>query len=247
MYDSGIRPAIDNYLDKQASEERDYGEYWSASSAGYCMRKNIFERLKIPYVDEDPIEAKRKQRVYSAGHVFHGWIQSMTKATGLSTAQELELIDKTLKIKGHIDDLVKLDSRLVLYDYKTAHSKWFAYAQGKPMSHYHRMQLGTYLYLLHKNGKDIREARLLKISKDDLRMYEQQLMWSDKLQKDIVEYWSTLNGYWKAGKIPACTCADFEVSSSTSIGFMADKKWNPYYYQDEPCSMAWYELKMGAN
>lgn len=52
LFETGVRPAIDAYLQKKAEEERDYGDYWSASSAGYCMRKLIFERLKVPHVKE---------------------------------------------------------------------------------------------------------------------------------------------------------------------------------------------------
>ena len=53
LYRTGVRPAFDAYLVEKSKEVRDYGEYWSASSAGYCMRKNIFERLKVPHVETD--------------------------------------------------------------------------------------------------------------------------------------------------------------------------------------------------
>src|SRR5665213_3322496 len=102
LFDSGIRPAIDAYLQSKREEVRDYGDYWSASSAGYCMRKSIFERLGVPPVSEDA----RKQRVFSSGHIFHNWIQEITKGAGLSIAQELELQDEDLMVRGHIDDLV---------------------------------------------------------------------------------------------------------------------------------------------
>jgi hypothetical protein len=262
LFSSGVRPAIDAHLLKLAAEERDYGDYWSASSAGYCMRKQIFERLKVPYVKEDA----RKQRVFSSGHIFHEWIQGITKETGLSIAQELELQDEDLMIRGHIDDLVLVESaqeseggvlvspHLILYDYKTQNSRAFSYKR-PAMSHYHRMQLGTYMYMLRKNkiiyndktwsanAKNLvmelvwslSEARILKISKDDLRMSEEQLLWTPKLEKDVVDYWTTLNGYWKAKTIPKCTCSDYEG------GFMAREAYNPFYYDGEPCSLKWYQ------
>lgn len=87
--------------------------------------------------------------------------------------------------------------------------------------------------------KDLTEARILKISKDDLRMSEEQLLWTPALEKEVVGYWSTLNGYWKARKLPACTCADFEINQKTGKGFMADEKYNPYFYDGEPCSLKW--------
>lgn len=282
LFDTGVRPAIDKWLADEAAKLRDYGDYWSASSAGYCMRKVIFERLKVPPVAEDA----RKQRVFSSGHIFHEWIQNITKESGLSIAQELELQDEELMIRGHIDDLVLVDcptcggtglvgtsppplktgracfdchvgQNLILYDYKTAHSKWFEYVKDRPMSHYNKMQLGTYMYML-RNGKlgeagelkpgtslkfplDLTEARILKISKDDLRLHEQQLLWTPELEKEVKDYWTTINKYWEEKKIPPCTCAEHEVNKKTGIGFMANPKYNPYFYDGEPCSLKWYQ------
>lgn len=257
LYDTGVRPIVDDYLKKKSEEKRNYGLYWSASSAGYCMRKVIFERLGVPAVTEDP----RKTRVFEAGHIFHKWYQDITKAAGISIAQELELQDENLMIRGHFDDLVLVEGNLILYDVKTAHSKWFERAKTRPMSHYNRMQLGTYMYMLRNNPvdamvetdhqnlidadriADLTEARILKISKDDLRMHEIQLLWTPNLEKDVVSYWRTLNGYWENKKLPKCTCADYEKNDKTGIGFMALEKYNPYFYEGEPCSEAWYRLK----
>jgi hypothetical protein len=150
MFDTGVRPIIDDYLAKEAEKVRDYGDYWSASSAGYCMRKNIMERLKVPHVTKDP----RKQRVFSSGHIFHNWIQELTKQSGASIAQELEVKDDHLMILGHIDDIIKIDDHLVLYDYKTAHSKSFTYSKDRPMSYFHRYQLATYMLMLKRLAKE---------------------------------------------------------------------------------------------
>ena len=64
-----------------------------------------------------------------------------------------------------------------------------------------------------------------------LMMSEQQLLWTPALEKAVVEYWRTLNGYWNNKKLPSCTCANHEN------GFMAGPKYNPYYYNGEPCSL----------
>ncbi len=284
LFDTGVRPAIDEYLAKKGAEVRDYGDYWSASSAGYCMRKNLFERLGVPHVEKD--SDNRTTRVFEAGHIFHSWIQGITKDAGLSIASEVELIDDDFMIKGHFDDLVLIKSyvddanepattgtdkaykqeNLILYDYKTAHSKWFEYVKDRPMSHYNKMQLGTYMYMLRSTRltmpvpttrkteygtktervpqllptKDLTEARILKISKDDLRLHEIQLLWSDDLEAEIKAYWTVLNEHWKKKTLPPCTCGDYEVNKKTGVGFMADPKYNPYFYQGEPCSIAWY-------
>lgn len=270
LFDTGVRPVVDAWLLEKAKEKRDYGDYWSASSAGYCQRKLIFERLGVPPVVKDG--DARKQRVFTSGHLFHAWIQSITKEAGISVAQELELQDEDLMVRGHFDDLVLVredgiyeedgmavkdeTQHLILYDYKTQNSKNFATYAARP-SHYHKMQLGTYMYMLRKRtdfleqpdskgfaklhdlARELTEARILKISKDDLRLAEVQYLWSEALEKEVVSYWTTLNGYWKAKTIPKCTCANYEG------GFMAKEAFNPYFYEGEPCSMEWYKLHKG--
>lgn len=277
LFQTGIRPAIDAHLLKLSEELRDYGDYWSASQAGYCYRKVIFDRLGIPPVEPDA----RKQRVFSSGHIFHEWIQDITKQTGLSIAQEVELQDEDLMIRGHFDDLVLVqdwaaegvkpdepkpptihahNQHLILYDYKTAHSRSFTYSKDRPMSRYHRYQLGTYMYMLRSDTAKFKEdifmvptgflwtewrpklteARILTISKDDLRMAEKQLLWSPELEKEIKEWWTKLNEYWNDKKLPPCTCADHEKNTKTGKGFMADSRYNPYYYDGEPCSVKWF-------
>jgi hypothetical protein len=278
LFESGIRPAIDAYLEEKAQEVRDYGSYWSASSAGYCMRKLMFERLGVPPVKK--LGDERKTRVFEVGHIFHEWMQGITKGAGLSIAQELELQDEKLMVRGHIDDLVLIKApklkvgeskpgaknlnpydvkwpqdRLILYDYKTQHANAFTWQKGRAPSHYHKMQAGTYMYMLRNGSKELKtllntwgpeieelsEARILKISKDDLRMDENQILYTPALEKEVVGYWSTLNGYWKARTLPACTCSDKEG------GFMSREIFNPFFYDGKPCSLKWYaEWKKGA-
>jgi hypothetical protein len=231
LYNSGVRVIIDNYLIEESKKVRDYGEFWSASSAGYCMRKLVFQRLGVPKTKEDD---PRQQRVFTAGHVFHGWIQELTKSAGVSIAQELELEDDKLKIRGHFDDLIKTDNGLILYDYKTANSRSFGYK--KELSHFHRMQVGTYLYMLRKGEyKDLSEGRILILEKDTLRTKEFEVHWNKELAMDVHNYWSTLNGYWANSTMPNCTCADFEG------GFMAKPLYNDYYFNGEPCSLTWFK------
>lgn len=259
LFTSGIRPAVDAYLAKKAAEERNYGEYWSASSGGYCMRLNIMKRLKVPKVPELEDNATQT-RIFESGHIFHEWMQRITKDAGLSIASEVELQDETLMIRGHFDDLIafeygddKPQTHLILYDYKTAHSASFKFSMGRPISHYHKMQLGTYMHMLRKpvegifniplpvnQIKELSEARIMSISKDDLRQDEKQLLWTPDLEKEVVDYWTTLNKYWADKKMPPCTCLDHEG------GFMGKrsakgKVYNDFFYNDEPCSLAWYE------
>lgn len=259
LFNTGIIPVINDHILKESEKLRDYGEYWSASAAGYCMRLNIFRRLGVPMVPEMEEKKATTQRVFSAGHIFHEWIQKLTRDAGLSIAQEVELQDEELMVRGHFDDLVLVNGKLMLIDYKTAHSESFNYVKNRPMGHYHTMQLATYMYMLRKLAKKISEligrpdlyelilnlleSRILSISKDDLRLHEEQLLWSEDLEKQVLDYWTTLNRYWNNKKLPPCTCLDYDG------GFMGKRSkkgkiYNDFFYNDEPCSLDWYnEMK----
>ena len=272
LYSTGIRPAIDAYLKQQSEEKRDYGDYWSASSAGYCMRLNIMRRLGVPKVPELVESEAVQTRIFESGKIFHEWLQRITKDAGLSIASEVELQDEDLMVRGHFDDLVLVSydesgeqaragdeiraQHLILYDYKTAHSASFNYKKKQEnIGWYHKMQLGTYMYMLRKRPtnvirfsnyptiklEELSESRILSISKDDLRLDEKQLLWSDELEKEVVDYWTTLNKYWEAKKLPPCTCLDHDG------GFMGrrskkGKIYNDFFYEEEPCSLKWYRL-----
>jgi len=254
LFKTGIRPAIDAYLKAKSEEVRNYGEYWSASSAGYCMRLNIMKRLgvpKVPELDDNAVQT----RIFEAGHIFHEFLQRITKNAGLSIASEVELQDEKLMIRGHFDDLILQDDKLILYDYKTAHSASFKFKKRQTeIGHYHKYQLATYMYMLRKQPtniirfddypkdllKNLTEARILSISKDDLRLDEKQLLWTPQLEKEVYGYWATLNGYWKAMKMPKCTCLEHDG------GFMGrrsskGKVYNDFFWQDEPCSLDWMQ------
>lgn len=246
LFETGVRPFIDDYLDKESQVRRDYGDYWSASSAGYCKRKLFFDRLQVKYSGDTSVQA-RKQRIFSAGHIFHSWIQEITKP--ISLGQELEVKDETLKILGHIDDIIEIGDNIILYDYKTRNSKSFHYAS-RP-SELHEMQVGTYLYIINNSPKPqfiktasqgandrrkIKESRILHISKDDLRMTETQYLYTPELENKVKTYWEEVNNLWSKRQMPNCTCA------ITQGGFMAKAEYNPYFYNNEPCSLEWFKL-----
>lgn len=203
LFNGGIRPAIDAYLKKKSEETRSYGDYWSASSAGYCQRLVIMRRLGVPRVPELQDDWARTTRVFESGHIFHEWMQRITKNAGISIAQEVELQDEDLMIRGHFDDLILVPSvsdgeiklagrsmgnkrfnavtdkiinqHLILYDYKTANSKSFDYPKPN-IGYYHKMQLGTYMYMLRKQVLDLRaeEKKLMfgKESSEDINALE---------------------------------------------------------------------------
>lgn len=269
LYQTGVRQIIDDHLIEKAKEVRDYGDYWSASSAGYCMRKVIFERLGVPHSTEDD---PRKQRVFSAGHIFHDWIQKLTRDAGISIAQEVELQDEDLMIRGHFDDLVLvmvqkgmvLDSgdpsaplkmippikQLILYDYKTVNSRSFLWAKknGNAMSYFHRMQLATYMYMLRKEmpridalGNEATRGQYVNEARI-LKIEKDTLMMGEQQLLWSDELSREVNDYWTTLN---AYWNNKKIPPCTCAdregGFMAKPQYNPFYYEGEPCSLQYYQ------
>lgn len=254
-YQTGVRPIIDAEILKQSKEVRDYGEYWSASSAGHCHKLLILRRLKVPKSPEMAEREAITQRVFSVGHIFHNWVQDLTKQSGNSLAQEGELISEKLLVKGHFDDLIQTKKddidHLFVVDYKTVHSGYFDYGKNE-INYFRRLQLGTYIYILRNElptkyppqFSQIFEGRILNISKDDLRLSENILAYDEQVEADVLDYWQGLNKAWetyqKTKILPKCTCADPEKAG----GFMGrrskkGKIFNDYFYRETPCSDEW--------
>ena len=82
--------------------------------------------------------------------------------------------------------------------------------------------------------KNLTEARILSISKDDLRLDEKQLLWTPQLEKEVYGYWATLNGYWKAMKMPKCTCLEHDG------GFMGRRSSKGKVYNDYRRAIQWW-------
>jgi hypothetical protein len=243
LYATGVRPIMDAHLKKESEKVRDYKEYWSASSVGYCYRLNILKRAKVPPVPEILESKERMQRVFSAGHIFHNWAQELTREAGISLSQEDELIDKKLMVKGHYDDIVQIGDKQILIDYKTVNSKAFNYPY--EMKSTHRLQLGTYMYMLNKSKNPILEARIVEIEKDALRMREGQLLWDQQLAHDVEEYWTNLNIYWDQFKqtrtLPECKCSEM-VGAWMAKRSKDGRIFNDYFLNGKPCSEEWWQM-----
>jgi len=237
-----LMPYINKYLKDKSEEVRDYGDYWSASSAGMCQRLLVFRRLKLPKVPELNDDFGTAQRNFGIGHAVHGWVQGITKATGISVAQEQELQDETYMIRGHYDDVVKIDGKYILIDYKTVNSKAFGYPK-KEMGQLHRMQLGTYLMMLQKDHPKLVDAMIYEFEKDNGRYRFQSIKWDNVLENDVKGFWRALNASWGAykeyGEIPDCTCHLIDngwMAKRTKLG----KVYNDYFFNNEPCSLEWF-------
>lgn len=192
---------INDYLTAELAKERKTGRSrWWASGAGYCMRRECYERAGISRVrEEDP----RSLRVMNAGKIFHRWAQGLIDAAVGEAHAERELTIPELDVVGHVDNIVQLAWGWTLVDYKSQHgdSFWHGKKNGTMLKDHQRLQLGTYLLGLQKDYPGI-NGMVLYISRDDLSINQEVVMWTSQLENDVRLYWDTLNNYWAKRDTP---------------------------------------------
>lgn len=203
---------INNFLREVAGEEEaNEGDAkgFRASGLGSCKLKRHWKRLGKK---GDPID-DRGLRVFAVGHLFHEWLQKMTRLKGISIFSEIELEyrdPKTGKIllTGHLDDLlyVKELHALVLMDYKTVHSQKFHYLdRGEKDSHYEKQVISYMLMLIQKFPfllGILRDLRILYVSKDDLCVREPAIIPSPEKVQSVISEIEEINEAFDAGREP---------------------------------------------
>jgi len=170
---------IDEYVqEKLAQKERDNSKF-RVSDAGRCRHMRYLKRLGVEFSDE---YESRVLRVFEVGHVFHRWVQAVLEEKGLLFAKEYEVEDEHRL--GHIDAIVKTEEGLILYDFKTVHSKKFNFLDRVGVDEHYSMQAVSYYLLLPEEiRKEIVDVRIAYISKDDLRIAEFSVLTPEVIEK----------------------------------------------------------------
>jgi len=191
---------VDTYIAEKRTEQIRTLDKFRVSDAGRCHLMRYWKRQGKPFSD---VPDERTLRVFEVGHVFHEWLQNLLKDKGVLMEKELEVQDKH-RI-GHIDALVMTEQGLVLYDFKTIHSRKFHYmAEGDGDKHY-AMQAYTYATLLPFGVADIRIAY---ISKDDLCIKEVSI--DEEVEQDVIDDWNVLISAWGQQEEPKPNSMDWE-------------------------------------
>ena len=203
-----IESIYHDYLEHEQLENRKkykkYQKWFSASSAGYCYRRQL-HKLKDDI--QHPIKPTIMRKV-RMGTVVHDDLEKAmiywTKNNNYSdisilTEHRIELPD--LNVVGHLDLCVIIEEDIVkctVYDYKTANSyKWKVNfgrdAYGMNETFYY-MQLATYGMGMAKELDIFSNEITLKLvwyNKDTSVMREQLIpnTWFD----EALEYWTLLN------------------------------------------------------
>ncbi len=191
---------VDEYIEtKRSSETRDISKF-RVSDAGRCHLMRFWKRQGKPFTDEPDA---RTYRVFEVGHVFHVWLQDLLAEKGLIVGKEFKVEDKHRL--GHIDALVMTEQGLVLYDFKTVHSRKFHYMKNGDGDRHYMMQAYTYATLLPLGVTDIRIAY---ISKDDLCISEVSV--DEAIEQNVMDDWNMLLSAWERQEEPEPHPMDWE-------------------------------------
>lgn len=194
-----IEKIITKHLQKKKRQHKDNSKF-RVSDAGRCHLMRYWKRQGRPFSD---IPDERTLRVFEVGHIFHSWLQDILEKEGVLVGKELRVEDEH-RI-GHIDSVVKTASGIVLYDFKTVHSRKFHWKrkQGLTDTHY-ALQALTYASLLDFRVDDVRIAY---ISKDDLYIEEVPC---NGMTININDDWKPLIAAWERQEEPIPNPASWE-------------------------------------
>lgn len=189
-----------------------YEKWFSASSAGHCIKKHKFKQL-LTEADEIDSNSLYKMRL---GTLVHDDIQSAIKLyyNDHIVATEMEIELPELNVRGYLDIGVINDDSIELMDIKTMHSYSWKLKFGReknrdknPSTKY-ELQLGTYALGIQKRvNKKVNKMTLIYYKKDDslIKFVDVPLSFMDKAR----EYWEDVNKMTKKYDINTMVPGEF--------------------------------------
>lgn len=121
-----------------------------------------------------------------------GRLQKVLEKKGLLIEAEIKVED--IHRIGHIDAIVKTEDGLILYDFKTVHSRKFHHMRKEGGDRHYAMQALTYAMMLPFGVADVRIAY---VSKDDLCIEEvsaTEMVNAEEVIQDwlkLIQAWNT--------------------------------------------------------
>ena len=135
----------------------------------------------------------RLLRVFEVGTIIHRFLQEVLRRRDVLIAEEFLVEDEHRR--GHIDALVRIDGRTILYDFKTVSAQRLATLE-TPSRNY-LFQIVTYAELLPIPVDDLRIAF---IEKDSLGVVEFSVLETcdyAALREEVAEDWRMLIDAWE--------------------------------------------------
>lgn len=186
---------------------------WHPSQIFGCPRKAIYEQRGTE--PSDPLDDRTK-RVFRVGHMFHEFVQDAVNAHPdiVESYSEVGIEVPPLNLSGHLDGVVRLRTgNWEVLEFKTISSRGFSYSDLPKPEHIN--QVSVYLLALRNHGATVdgaliipalgdllSRARIIYISKDDLRVEEFPILWSPAKEREIVARVQELQAAQQSGTLP---------------------------------------------
>lgn len=194
---NGFTQILDDYLQENRRELKP-SEHFRVSDMGKCMRMRFWKRQGKKGIEIEP----RVLRIFEIGTIVHERMREILEEKNVLVSAE-ETIELN-GFQGHYDGIIRLKDGLALCELKTVHSGKFSYLlNSNQRDEHYEAQLMTYMKILREGDyPQLRDGRLIYLSKDDLRIAEFGFTWSEKWDKKITEEMEQLNQYWADDELP---------------------------------------------
>lgn len=207
-----VTTALDEHVSKLETERKPDGT-WHPSSISGCLRKALYDYTGVP--KSNPHDA-RTSRVFRVGHLLHEFLQEAVAASDdvLVDYAEVKLDYPDIRVSGAVDGLVQhFDGTWEVLEYKTINSNAFRYNDLPKEDH--KLQAGIYLLVLREHGGVaangavipplgdlLTSVRFVYLSKDDLKIAEYDMPWTDELEAEIRSRLYTLEYHLEEQTLP---------------------------------------------
>jgi CRISPR/Cas system-associated exonuclease Cas4 (RecB family) len=208
--------ALDKHI-LRLEEERKPDGFFHPSGIFGCPRKAVYE-MRGTEKSNPPDE--RARRIFRVGHVLHELIQDAIALDDEVVAfyAEVKVFDPERGIKGAADGLVRLaNGRWIVLEFKSINSMAFRFNDLPKEDH--RGQASVYMDVLRTHGgtaelsdgtpvilppfgEELTRATFAYVSKDDLKVEEFTMLWTDAKAEVIDERIHVLSTHLDAGTLP---------------------------------------------
>ena len=187
--------------------------FFHISDSGTCYRKRYMKRLGVEPIIPIPTASLRKMLAGDAGHEM---LQELLRNDGALFAYEQKVGNED--IKGHHDGIIKTEGGAkVLLEFKTV-EKWAmshitgsCTCSGDKAHDYgpkpeHKLQMFTYWRFLRTDYKNLDQASLVYIKREDFGAKQFDFLWDESFNQIVIDEWLPLLKYWAKQELPPCTC-----------------------------------------
>ena len=178
-------------------ETRDHSKF-RVSDSGMCHRMRFWKR-KNSYKSEMDSHNLETKKIFTIGHLVHGFLQNILKKRGLAKLIEARVENE--HFIGHVD-LVTSD--YIVYDIKSAGTRKMQHIRSRKVPDiHHAYQAMTSAILLEENDlvSHVNDVRILYVGKERMDFIDLSA-YKTVSEKAVIKDMETLVDYWVRDELP---------------------------------------------